>query len=143
MEMKLTELTRLTWSGPPQVKKNRQRILQLKTRTGSRPIIAPSADYSAAKKVAAKEIGLQYRGPALGSKKQPLRLLCMFYLPPRSAPDFDNLYTAALDILQSAGVLANDYFVLAPLPESDRVRDVERPRTEVVIYWQEDYEWRV
>ena len=139
--MELNLLARLSWPGNPPVKKNRQQILPKGTGPNRRFFIAPSIEYTAARDAAIFAIRRQYRGPALGSKDQPLRLQCMFYLPARSKPDFDNLYTSALDILQSAGVIANDYFVLSPLPESDRIRDAESPRTEAWIFEQTDYEW--
>lgn len=106
-----------------------------------RPFILPNSDFKKAVKEAAEQVS--YRGPALGSRTEPVEVKAVFHLGPKTSPDLDNLWTAMLDILQELGVVKSDYWVIRPHGETHRRRcnpkDPEDvPRTQVWVWRRPD-----
>lgn len=134
-------LLRFTYRGKPAVKKNSQEII---TRgPDERPLLVPGADFRRAQRGAVPQIQafLSYRpamptgATALGTKKRPVRVQAHFYLGKRQNPDLDGLISGCADILEAAGVVANDYWIVS-WDGSRRFRDPDDPRTEVSV-WEE------
>lgn len=105
---------------------------------GIAPLILPSKPYQAWAKTATPAIRAQWGVQrALGGPDEPLHVVARFYLarmgPQTMGGDMAGYYQACSDVLQSAGVLADDCYIES-WAGSERIRCPERPRTEVVIY---------
>lgn len=96
-----------------------------------RPTVLPSVEYEAATREIAPELRRQWgRRPTL--RGTPLRVTARFYLPARSTPDLLSLLEALADLLEHAGVIANDYWIQS-WGASGMERDRGVPRCEVWI----------
>ena len=111
----------------PITKKNSQQILR--TRQG-RPFIAPSARY--------RQYAMQ-AGWALKPRPEkpidyPVNIRYLFCVPDRRRRDLSNLVEAIDDILQDAGIIADDCYQIVRGHDGTRcVVDKENPRTEIYI----------
>lgn len=121
---------RLTYLGNPATKKNSRQIRRFKRRGEPKMVIAPSAAYEALLELAAPQIRQQWKWPPLYREK--LHVTAWFYCGYNQKPDLSGLIESCGDILQACGVIANDYWI-ASWDGSRRLRDLERPRTEVII----------
>lgn len=124
----------IIYHGRPSTKKTSQKIARRRrTRT---PFILPSDAYRAAVRTAVPEIHLQVLAlggfDPLGSKKQPLHVEAIFCLGKKQVPDLSGLIEACGDILQTSGLISNDYWILS-WDGSRRERDPENPRTVVTV----------
>lgn len=130
--------------GAPEVKKNRQEIRRSKKPRFSKAgvalpnqWIAPNKEYEAWAETAVYYARIAWsklgRREPVGAAGEQVWLAMRFHLPPRSAPDQSNLYEGVQDVLQDAGVLSNDYWVVSH-DGSDRVRAKAAPGVEVVVY---------
>lgn len=95
--MKQLELTIL---GRPHSKKNSKRIYG----AGSKKIVIPSAAYEAFHDYALLQIN-RYRGSFTG----PVHIQYIFYVKGKMRQDISNAIQSIDDILQDAGVIADDY----------------------------------
>lgn len=132
----------VTIPGQPVAKKTSQRIA--KRRRGGRPFILSSDAHRRWRDGNLPGLKLFWHsrvGRAWGSREEPVQVRAVFYLGPGQRPDLDNLYTAILDLLQAAGVISNDYWVMTPHPETRRVRDGSHPRAEITIWRRPDHRW--
>lgn len=118
-------MIRLVYHGPPATKKTSQQIAH----SGSRVLVLPSKAYRELLRTAVPELRAQHRSLPLA---RAVSIAARFYLAPRQRPDLSGLFEAAGDILQAAGVLANDYWIVS-WDGSRRIRDGSEPRTEVDI----------
>lgn len=114
---------------PPVTKKNSQRII----RVNGRPVIIPSAKYTAYERQAMNLIH-----ECTGGKKPkintPCNVECKFYMPTRRRCDLNNLLEAATDTLVRAGILEDDNSLIVAAHDGSRVLyDKENPRTVINI----------
>lgn len=114
---------------PPVTKKNSQRII----RVNGRPVIIPSAKYTAYERQAMNLIH-EYTGgikPKIGT---PCNVECKFYMPTHRRCDLNNLLEAATDTLVRAGILEDDNSLIVAAHDGSRVLyDKENPRTVINI----------
>lgn len=128
---------RLVYHGPPVTKKTSQQIVL----RGERPRLLPSAAYRRLIRSAVPELQAQ-RGAATWpldhdwrngrTRRCDLAVRAVFYLAPKQRPDLSGLIEACGDILQEAGVVANDYSIVS-WDGSRRVRNSVEPRTEIEV----------
>lgn len=127
-------LLTIVYHGNPETKKNSPQIVTFKD--GRRPMVFPSREYRRAEKAAVKEIHASVLGNPwtlpLDSAVGSVHVCALFYCGSRQRPDLDGLIAACADILQTAGVLANDYAVQS-WDGTRRLRDRDNPRTEITI----------
>jgi Holliday junction resolvase RusA-like endonuclease len=120
----------LTINGPPAIKKNQKQIFRGR---GGRPFITPSEKY---KQWAAYAEMMIKIGGTKGLPTIPrevcLRCEIKSYLPDKRRVDLDNLYAGPQDVLQSAGVIEDDYSIVSH-DGSRRFVDPENPRVEIVL----------
>lgn len=112
----------------PVSKKNSQRILT--NRATGKPFVAPSKQY---KDYEAKAVWyLRPRPPE--PINCPVNVKMVFYMPTRRRVDIVNLQEACLDVLVSAGILADDNSNIVASMDGSRVEyDKDDPRTEIKI----------
>ena len=108
----------ITLNGRPLVKKNSRRLFVVKNKAGQpKPKSQPSAAYDDWAKPAEWEAMAQWRKlgrfKPVGSAEQPVWLVSSFYLPAGAWADLSNLLEGPQDILQVAGVLDNDRWVVS------------------------------
>ena len=118
----------ITIPGRPMTKKNHQQILRNK-RTG-KPFVVQSEAYQNYETACLWHLKT-YRGPKFTG---PVRVACRYWMPNRrSWPDLPGLYQATADILEKAGIIANDRNIVS-MDGSEIVGiDRERPRVEIEI----------
>lgn len=80
-------------------------------------------------------------GRPWGSRDEAVEVRSVIYMAPGQKADLDNLYTSLLDLLETAGIIANDYWCIRPHPDSRRIRDGSEPRAEITIWRHPGYEW--
>ena len=121
---------------PPVTKKNSQRII----RVNGRPVIIPSAKYTAYERQAVNLIH-EYTGGVKPKINTPCNVECKFYMPTHRRVDKSNLEEAAHDILVHAGILADDNRdIIATTDGSIVLYDKNNPRTVITITAKEGYE---
>ena len=130
-------LTNLTGKNPRASMAATQRALE-----NVRPMVIPDSKYTAYLKAAKRQVP-KWRHEPLGSKKTPLEIKAVFHLGPRQRPDLCNLIVSVEDVLQSLGIIGNDYFCMRPHPDSHRRRcdpadPADVPRTEVWLWERVD-----
>ena len=118
----------ITIPGRPTTKKNSQQILRNK-RTG-KPFVVQSEAYQNYETACLWHLKT-YRGPKFTG---PVRVTCRYWMPNRrSWPDLPGLYQATADILEKAGIIANDRNIIS-MDGSEIVGvDRENPRVEIEI----------
>jgi len=121
-------MIRLVIPGRPITKKNHGRIV-VNHRTG-RPMVIPSEQYKRYETDALWHLKT-YRGPTFGG---PVNVRALYWLPDRrSAPDLLGLEEATADILERAGIVANDRLIVSWDGSRIAGYDKERPRVEIEI----------
>lgn len=112
----------------PVTKKNSPRIF-IDRGTG-RPFVAPSRAYKDYEAQAAWYLRPRPERPI----ERPVNVRMLFYMPTKRRCDLVNLQEAVLDLLVSAGILADDQAsVVASMDGSRVLYDKENPRTEIEI----------
>ena len=105
------ELAAIRLSGRPVSKKNSKRIVKM----GGRPVPLPSKAYVAWESVAHVEAMAQWREAkcwtAVGAEDEPVWLMITAYWCGQR-PDLSNVLCGPEDVLQTAGVLTDDKWVL-------------------------------
>lgn len=122
--------------GDPVTKKNSGRIV----RYGQRAAIRPSKQYEAYSKDAIKQLQAQKRPSEPLS--EPITVKTTYYMRTRRRVDIANLLNATHDILQDAGIIADDCRDIIASVDGSRVYyDKENPRAEITILpYKEAYE---
>lgn len=133
----------LTIPGPPITKKNSQ----IPTMVNGRPMILPSKDYQRYEKEALLQLGLRrMKDRASGKKKTillpgcepppridgPVSVKVLYWLPTNRRPDLLNLLQATADILEAAGIIANDRDIVS-FDGSRIMGKSHQPRAEIEI----------
>ena len=97
-------------------------------------MVFPDSKFAKAERLAVKELKLAgHAGLELGGEKQFLAVRARFFLAPRQRPDLAGLIQAAGDILETAGVITNDFWIRS-WDGSGWTRELwEEPRTEIRI----------
>lgn len=114
---------------PPVTKKNSQRII----RVNGRPVIIPSAKYTAYERQAVNLIH-EYTGGKKPKINTPCNVECKFYMPTHRRCDLNNLLEACTDTLVRAGILEDDNSLIVAAHDGSRVLyDKENPRTVINI----------
>lgn len=118
----------------PRTKKNSQQIV-INKKTG-RPFVMQSSKYKE------YEQNCGYFLKKLPKPiHEPVNVKCVFYRETRIRCDLSNLLEAAMDILVSYGILADDNFNIITGFDGSRVYiDKENPRTEITIETVENQE---
>ena len=117
----------------PVSKKNSQRII-VNRRTG-RPMVMPSAAYTAYEKRACWELKEAPCEWAWAPQDGPLQISAHFYMPTKRRVDLVNLLEAIDDVLVRAGIIPDDDSRVIASHDGSRVfYDKTTPRTEVYIY---------
>ena len=121
-------MIKLILTGRPITKKNSQ--IPIKTKSGKFFIIQ-SKQYRAYEKECLKQIFEQW-GMRIGYAGN-LTLQALYYMPDRRRPDLLNLLQATADIVEKAGVIANDRDIVSF--DGSRIMEVdkENPRVEIFI----------
>ena len=118
----------ITIPGRPMTKKNHQQILRNK-RTG-KPFVVQSESYQNYETACLWHLKT-YRGPKFTG---PVRVTCRYWMPNRrSWPDLPGLYQATADILEKAGIIANDRNIVSMDGSEIMGVDRENPRVEIEI----------
>lgn len=150
----------LSFTGPPLALKNRKEVFRMKNgsmRLVNRAFLAAIPDYGnqlLAQKIALlnslQRAGFPRELPIRVDRETKIRLRVDFWLSPKQAqgdqsiPDFDNIYTALVDMLKKIGVLSDDRFLLCPVDLSEIAgADPSGGRSQVAIYSDCSYTWRV
>ncbi len=118
-------MTRLTVIGTPVTKKNSSRIVHF----GKRPAILPSAQYKLWEAKAVPQLRLCW-SPRLPLEK-PVNVAAVIYRQ-RAAGDLVNFLQAIADVLEVAGVVKNDRWIVS-WNGSRLDKDAKYPRVELVI----------
>lgn len=122
--------------GRPTTKKNSSRIV----RVGKFHKVLPSKYYCEYEKEAIKQFLQQgIKGCFTG----PIRITCKYYMPDkRSSPDLVGLLQASSDILQEAGIIADDKYIVSY--DGSEIVGVDRknPRAEITIRECESEFWK-
>lgn len=118
---------KLTIPGQPITKKNSQQILVNK-RNG-RPMIFPSKQFKAYEKVALAALGGPRHAPLFTGD---IAVRVSYYLQDNRRPDLLNLLQATADILEAAGVIANDRDIIS-FDGSRIMGKSPEPRAEIEI----------
>lgn len=115
---------------PPVTKKNSQRIVRM----GGKPIVIPSAAYTAYEREATKHLLVFLGGKTPPKINYPCNVACEFYMPTHRRVDLNNLLEAATDTLVHAGILEDDNSRIVVSHDGSRVfYDKDNPRTVVEI----------
>ena len=128
-------MIRITIPLTPVSKKNSQRIVIVR----GRPMIIPSKVYKDYEKAAVALLRQQYSGEPIDTE---VNVAMVFYMPTHRRVDLVNLQEACLDVLVTAGVLADDNSkIVVSMDESYVSYDKKNPRTEITItevdIWQD------
>lgn len=117
--------------GTPVTKKNSQRIVTVKLKTGkTKSVILPSKQYEAYRKSAVAYLQPQTEHPI----NFPVILTCRYYMPTHRQVDLANLIEATQDILVEAGILADDCRdIVAGFGYCRVYYDKEYPRVHICI----------
>lgn len=103
---------------------------------GTQTLVLPSEDYRKALKHVMPKIREAFTETGMapfGAPDQSLAIEAHFFIGPRQRPDLLSLCEAVSDLLQAAGVIANDSWI-ASWDGTRRHKDQrDRPRTEVII----------
>lgn len=91
--------------GRPISKKNSKRMFV----RGNRPVLLPSLAFEQFKMDAMYQL---MSGGKIATINTPVLVKCEFFTKGRIKADGDNLFTSILDILQDAGILADDDLVM-------------------------------
>ncbi len=87
--------------------------------------------------------------PIVVSRATNIRLRVTYWLTPKqttsdaSMPDFDNVYTATVDMMKKIGVLSDDRFLLCPVETSEPAGVDPHGLTIVELYTCPEYAWKV
>ena len=113
--------------GRPITKKNHQRIVKA---GNGRPFVMPSKEYKEYEEMALWQI----KGTARKNIEVPCNVKCLYYMPTHHRVDLVNLLEATMDILVTAGVLADDNSKIVAGHDGSRVLyDKDNPRAEIYI----------
>lgn len=125
-------LHRLTILGVPRVKKNNQKVVLARTRTGKyypKKIDTPA--YKVWHKNAIPQINLQKPSFEID---YPINLACRFYMDTEGKVDLSALYEGIQDVLVELDVITDDnYTIVASHDGSGVYVDRESPRMEIEI----------
>lgn len=111
--------------GQPRTKKNSSRIALI----NNRHVLLPSKAYKAYEKVALMQLA---RVQAVHS---PVSVMCRYYLQNRAHwPDLVGLLQATSDILQAAGVIDDDKYIVNYDGSMIAGLDKDNPRVEIIIH---------
>lgn len=154
-------LTSCAWSGPPLGLKNGRSAFKNR-KTGTVRFV--NARFLAALPIIGQELLIQRQRmfrelkaagwspiafPIVVDRRTCIRLRVRFTLTAKqiasdfSIPDFDNLYTAAIDALKKIGLISDDRFLLAPMQDSEITGDNVEGFTAVEFYSDDAYRWKV
>ena len=110
--------------GQPRTKKNSSQIAF----KGNKRVILPSKAFKAYEKVALMQLA------RVQAVHGPVSVLCRYYLQNRAHwPDLVGLLQATSDILQAAGVIDNDKYIVNYDGSKIAGIDKDRPRAEITI----------
>ncbi|NPV80814.1 MAG: RusA family crossover junction endodeoxyribonuclease [Firmicutes bacterium] len=116
--------------GRPVTKKNHQQVWQ--NRKSGKRFVVPSKAYKEYEESALRELRA-YQGPRFSG---PVRVTAQYYMPDRrSWPDLVGLMQATHDILQAAGIIANDRDIVCV--DGSLIAGVDPKRPRVVIEIEE------
>lgn len=149
----------LSFVGPPLALKNGKDVFRTKSggmRLVNKRFLASIPDYGnqlLTQKIKLlddlKRAGFPRALPIRVDRQTSIRLRVEFWLSAVQAevdqriPDFDNAYTAIVDMLKKVGVLSDDRFLLCPI-DSSEIAGVDDPgRTVVEIFTDRSYRWPV
>lgn len=118
-------MIKLTIFGPPITKKNSQQIIL----AGKRPCIIPSTAYKKYEKAAKNQLALQSLCKA---PQGPIAVKCLYYMQTNRSCDLTNLMAATHDVLQSAGVIEDDKWIVS-VDGSRIIGKDPDPRVEITI----------
>jgi Holliday junction resolvase RusA-like endonuclease len=105
------------------------------------PRIFPDPQFRTWARSAVKQLRLQWtESEPLGTKHSPVVVSAIFYLAKRQHPDLDNLLSAVADVMQSAGIIKNDYWILS-WGDSRRSRDNANPRVQIELDLAPLHQW--
>jgi len=128
---------KLTILGVPKSKKNSRR--NYGWTKGRRPVSLPSVEYAAWADSALLQVVAQWKGR--GKITEPVTVIAEVYQGKGQAIDLGNSLEGAWDILETCGVLANDYQIKAMAPQL--LRDRDNPRIELLILPFDQDRWDV
>lgn len=118
-----------TITGKPITKKNSQRIV-INKRTGS-PFPLPSKQFESYKKEFLQQAKKFQPSSPLDV---PISVATVYYMPTRHRVDITNLMNATHDLLQDAGIIADDSSKIVKSVDGSRVfYDKGNPRVEITI----------
>ena len=110
--------------GQPRTKKNSSRIALI----NNRHVLLPSKAYKAYERVALIQLA------RVQAVRGPVSVLCRYYLQNRAHwPDLVGLLQATSDILQAAGVIDDDKYIVNYDGSKIAGIDKDRPRAEITI----------
>lgn len=116
---------KLVIMGQPRTKKNSSRIALI----NNRHVLLPSKAYKAYEKVALMQLA------RVQAVHGPVSVLCRYYLQNRAHwPDLVGLLQATSDILQAAGVIDDDKFIVNYDGSMIAGLDKDNPRVEIIIH---------
>lgn len=111
--------------GQPRTKKNSSRIALI----NNRHVLLPSKAYKAYEKVALIQLA------RVEAAHGPVSVLCRYYLQDRAHwPDLVGLLQATSDILQAAGVIDDDKYIVNYDGSMIAGLDKDNPRVEIIIH---------
>lgn len=116
---------KLVIQGQPRTKKNSSRIALI----NNRHVLLPSKAYKAYEKVALMQLA------RVQAVRGPVSVLCRYYLQDRKSwPDLVGLLQATSDILQAAGVIDDDKYIVNYDGSMIVGLDKDNPRVEIIIH---------
>lgn len=116
---------KLVIQGQPRTKKNSSRIALI----NNRHVLLPSKAYKAYEKVALMQLA------RVQAVHGPVSVLCRYYLQNRAHwPDLVGLLQATSDILQAAGVIDDDKYIVNYDGSMIAGLDKNNPRVEIIIH---------
>lgn len=111
--------------GQPRTKKNSSRIALI----NNRHVLLPSKAYKAYEKVALMQLA------RVQAVHGPVSVLCRYYLQDRAHwPDLVGLLQSTSDILQAAGVIDDDKYIVNYDGSMIAGLDKDNPRVEIIIH---------
>ncbi len=87
--------------------------------------------------------------PLVVDRQTKIRLRVAYWITPKQAasdasmPDFDNVYTATVDMLKKIGVISDDRFLLCPVETSEPAGVDPHGLTIVELFTCPEYSWKV
>lgn len=124
----------ITIYGRPTTKKNSSRVVM----RGRYPKVLPSKyykDYERDAHIQLMQVKATFNGP--------VAVKCVYYMPDRrSSPDLVGLLQATSDILESAGVISNDKYIINYDGSCIAGVDKDNPRVEIDIRATESEFWK-